>query len=100
MIKACEIKWKKSCLIKLATTQMRDDCESLLSHLATLVDSVQPESTKNCNMHVINTIWNESLTMLQTLFPQVAQLCDEEVPNNLGINKNEILSSSKKQKMC
>ena len=79
---------------------MRDDYESLLSHLATPVDSVQPESTENCNMSVINTIRNESSTVLQTLCPPVAQPCDEEVPNNLNINENEISSSSKRNRKC
>ena len=79
---------------------MRDDYESLLSHFATPVDSVQPESTENCNMSVINTIRNESSTVLQTLCPPVAQPCDEEVPNNLNINENEISSSSKRNQKC
>ena len=58
--KACEVKWKNSCLIKLTTAQMKDDYESLHSHLGNPTDSVQPENAQNDKTYVINNVWEES----------------------------------------
>ena len=65
MIKACEIKWKKNSLIMLAVTKIRDNYESLINYLLTLVEKINENNQSNSNVAVIKNTREESASDLQ-----------------------------------
>ena len=85
MIKSHESKWEKSCLIKLAATQMKDEYELLLSHLTVPVDHAQDKNVDNDNMTVASSIREESAHESQATFPAMNH-DDDVVADNAETN--------------
>lgn len=68
MLKAHEKKWKKNSLIKLATDQMRENYEQLLSVLSEPIDHSGVANESN-NMSVLDNIRDKSRSTLKSNFP-------------------------------
>ena len=62
---------EKSCLIKLASTQMKEEYELLLSHLIIPSDHMRDINNSNNNMTVINNMQENSVRELEATFPPI-----------------------------
>ena len=101
MIKAYENKWKKSCLIKLAQTQMAEQYDSLLAHLSTPVSTLQNEVSTNGNMDLVNNVRQEAANELRISFPSINDHpSDENVQNDQTINDVSTSMSGKQLRKC
>ena len=66
MIKLCESKWKKSCLIKLALSQTNETHNALLVNLSTPLEI--PTHNENDSMAIVRSVRKDSATELKSAF--------------------------------
>ena len=62
MTKVGKTKWKKNSLIKLAATKMRDDYESSINYLSTLVENINNKNKSNKDVAVLKNTRQERMS--------------------------------------